>query len=146
MSLLMEAKYLKKIYVQSQNADPSPPLGTVLGNLGVNTVNFCNSFNVYTNKLPVYFLLKVYISIYDNRTCSFNVRLPSTCFFLKLLRFERTIKVKVLDRYNDKVINCVRLRDVLQLARLKFPFLDLKLSVLIIRGSVRSMDLIVVPN
>jgi hypothetical protein len=31
----LEAKYLKKLYIQSQAADPSPPLGTVLGNLGV---------------------------------------------------------------------------------------------------------------
>jgi ribosomal protein L11 len=28
-------RYKKRNYIQSQKADPSPPLGTILGNLGV---------------------------------------------------------------------------------------------------------------
>lgn len=37
----MITKYTKKIFIRAQSADPSPPLGTVLGNLGVQTSNFC---------------------------------------------------------------------------------------------------------
>jgi ribosomal protein L11 len=33
-------KHIKKIYLRSQSADPAPPLGTVLGNLGVIQILF----------------------------------------------------------------------------------------------------------
>jgi len=35
LALKLEPKYTKKLFIQSQGADPAPPLGTVLGNLGV---------------------------------------------------------------------------------------------------------------
>jgi len=128
----LEAKYVKKIFIQSQMADPSPPLGTVLGNLGVNTVNFCNNFNLYTKKLPSYFMLKVTIFIFDNKTINFNTGLPSTSFILGLLKFDKVIKVRIFDRYNDKTISCVKLVEVIKLARLKFPYLEVSQSLGII--------------
>ena len=36
------------IYLRAQMAESGPPLGTVLGNLGVNTVKFCKEFNDFT--------------------------------------------------------------------------------------------------
>lgn len=65
MVIDLNYRFKKQNFIQSQKADPSPPLGTVLGNLGVNTVNFCTKFNSFTEKLPFYFLLKVLIYIYD---------------------------------------------------------------------------------
>jgi len=49
---------LKRFFIQAQKADPSPPLGTVLGNSGLNTIKFCNEFNIYTEKLPIIFFIK----------------------------------------------------------------------------------------
>lgn len=64
-------KHVKKIYLRAQSADPAPPLGTVLGNLGVNTNTFCTAFNLFTKQLPAYFSLKVTIYIFENRTTLF---------------------------------------------------------------------------
>lgn len=121
-------KYIKKIFIRAQSADPSPPLGTVLGNLGVTTSTFCTSFNLFTKQLPLYFLLKVTISIFENKSTTFTVDLPSTGYFLTLLKFDHVIKVRVFDRLHDKTIQCIKLLELLKLARLKFPYLPLDQS------------------
>ena len=84
--------HLKILSIRSQFADPSPPLRTILGNLGVNTISFCNSFNTYTKNLPDYFTLKVLINISINRTFTFQIFLPSMGSILNLLKFQKIIK------------------------------------------------------
>lgn len=143
--LMEDIKYKKSIYIRAQSADAAPPLGTILGNIGVNTINFCTAFNIYTKQLPNYFLLGVNIVIFDNRTFSFSVKLPSIGFILSLLKFERTIKVKVNDRLNDKIIVCVKLSSILQLAKLKFGKIDY-CSLKVLKGTLYSMNLIVVKD
>ena len=137
-------KYSKRLFIQSSSAEPVPPLGTILGNLGVNTVSFCNDFNSFTKNLPIYFILKVYIYIYENKSVVFNVGLPSTGFILNLLKFNKIIKFKLFDRINEKSISCVKISEVIKLAKLKFPSLPLNKATSIIFGSIKSMQLIVV--
>ena len=129
---IQQPKHIKIIFIRSQMADPSPPLGTVLGNLGVNTVSFCTGFNLFTKLLPNYFVLKTTIFIYENRSTSFLIDLPSTGFILNLLKFEKIIKIKQFDRWHDKTIFCVKLYEVFKLAKFKFPELALTESFLII--------------
>lgn len=47
--------------------------------------------------------------IYDNKSVSFQVQLPTTSFIINLLKFELTIKVQVFDRINDKIVSCIKL-------------------------------------
>jgi ribosomal protein L11 len=70
-------KHKKQIYITSQKADSAPPLGTILGNIGVNTANFCIQFNSYTKNLPTYFKLAVFINIFDNRNFEFSIKPPA---------------------------------------------------------------------
>lgn len=139
-------KHIKNIFLRSQSAEPAPPLGTILGNLGVNTTTFCTNFNLFTKNIPIYFLLKVKISIYENRSTSFVIDLPSTCYFLNLLKFEKIIKVWVFDRFNDKTIWCVKLYEILKLTKLKFPELPLNQSFFIILGSIKSMNIYILKS
>jgi len=143
-NLINGAKYSKRIFLRAGSADPSPPLGTVLGNLGVNTVSFCTSFNLFTKSLPNYFVLKVNIFVYENRSTSFVVDLPSTGHFINLLKFEKVIKVRVFDKFQDKNVFCINLLEVIKLALLKFPQLPLCKSILIIWGTVKAMNLNVI--
>jgi len=132
MEAIINYRYIKKNFIQSQKADPSPPLGTILGNLGVNTVNFCTKFNLFTSKLPYYFILKVIIYIFDNKSFNFIVSLPATSKILNLLKFDKIIKIRVFDRFHDKTISCIKLYSLFKLAKFKFPNLQLKKSFLII--------------
>lgn len=70
------------MFVRSQSAETGPPLGTVLGNLGVNAIKFVKDFNDFTKELPSYFLLKVHIYILEDRSYNFSVFLPTMVFFL----------------------------------------------------------------
>jgi len=137
----MKPKFIKKVFIRAQSADPSPPLGTVLGNLGVNTVSFCTTFNLATKTIPTYFLLKVTINIFENKTTSFLVNLPSTGYFLGLLKIDVTRKVRIADKIQDKIVSCIKINEVAKLAKFKFPFLSLKLAIFIIFGSVKAMNL-----
>ena len=88
----MDVQFTVLLFLRSQFAESGPPWGTVLGNLGVNTVKFCKEFNDFTSDLPSYFLLKVKIFIAENKSFSFLVFLPSTGFLIGLLKFQRVIR------------------------------------------------------
>ena len=138
---LVRVKYIKKIYLQSNSADPSPPLGTILGNIGANAGTFCTQFNLRTQNLPTYFSLKTTIYIYDNKNMNFTIDLPSTSYFLNLLKFDKLIIVRMSDRSHEKTVSCVTLYSILKLAKLKFPYMDLYSSFKIVVGTVNSMNL-----
>jgi hypothetical protein len=65
------------------------------------------SFNLFTKTLPVYFLLKTTIHIFDNKSTTFTVDLPSVGYFLSLLKFEKLVKIKIFDKYQEKNIFCI---------------------------------------
>jgi large subunit ribosomal protein L11 len=127
----------------SNKALPVPPLGTILGNLGVNTISFCDQFNNYTSNLPNYFLLQVKIEIFENKTFSFTVNISPTGFLLNLLKYEKKIKIQYFDRIHEKTILCVNSEDVLKLALFKFPKMELNKSINIILGTLRSMNIVI---
>jgi hypothetical protein len=76
--------------------------------------------------------LKVTIFIFDNKSTTFTIDLPSTGYFLSLLKFEKIIKIQIADRYQDKTIFCIKLSEVLKLAIFKFPYLSLDKAILIL--------------
>src|SRR3954464_11365947 len=82
------------IYIKAGQAESGPPLGTILGNIGVQTVKFCKEFNEFTKELPSYFLLKVKIIIEENKSFTFSVEMPSVGFIISLLKKEEKIKKK----------------------------------------------------
>lgn len=85
----MEIKNKLQLYIQAQTADAAPPLGTVLGNLGVNTVNFCKEFNSETADIPNYLKVRVTIEIYSNRSYKFKIGKPTLGSLIDLLSFEK---------------------------------------------------------
>ena len=132
---------IKKCYIMSKKAEPLPPLGTVLGNLGVNTNKFCEDFNNYTKNLPNYFIIQVIIMIFENRSYNFTIKGPTTSFLINLLKFEKKIKIPIFDRIHEKIIFCINSDDIIKIALFKFPDLNLQKSIPIILGSLKSMDI-----
>ncbi len=135
-----ELKHFITIYVYSNNAEAGPPLGTVLGNLGVNAVKFCKEFNEFTSELPSYFLLGVSISIFEDRSYKFFVKSPSIGYIISLLKFERIVK----KNGRDFTEHCVFFDDMIKLALFKFPNYSVKRSFPIILGTVKSSNLTVI--
>jgi ribosomal protein L11 len=114
-----------QFFISAQSASSGPPLGTVLGNLGVNAVKLAEAFNNYTEKLPGYFCLKVTIYIYENRTFDFAVEAPSTGAWLKRLRFQKEIASFKGNFPIKKVRDCINLHDLIKLSLFRFPTLPL---------------------
>jgi large subunit ribosomal protein L11 len=128
------------LYIRANAAKIGPPLGTTLGNIGVNTVKFCKEFNDYTSELPNYFLLKVKILIIENKSFTFSVDLPSIGFIISMLKKEETIKDQ-----NGVIINTsyILLEDFVKIAKFKFPNHSLKKSLKVIKGSLLSANIVI---
>jgi large subunit ribosomal protein L11 len=126
------------IYIRSNSAKSGPPLGTTLGNIGVNTMKFCKEFNDYTKDLPNYFLLKVTIIITENKSFTFSVDLPSVGFIISMLKKEEIFKDK---NGITQQISYITIDDFIKIAKFKFPHYDLKKSLKIVKGSLLSANI-----
>ena len=135
----MEDSIIKlTIYIKANGAESGPPLGTTLGNIGVNTIKFCKEFNEFTKDLPNYFLLRVSIVITENKSFTFTADLPSIGFLIYLLKKEEVLKNKDgVVTYNSYIF----LEDLLRLAKFKFPTFDIKKSSKIIKGTLLSANI-----
>jgi len=121
------------LYIRANSAKIGPPLGTTLGNIGVNTAKFVKEFNEFTKELPNYFLLKVIILVSENKSFIFNIELPSIGFFCSLLKKEEKFKDNNGFIHTNVYIN---LEDFLKLAKFKFPTYNIKKALKIIKGSL----------
>ncbi len=76
-------KYYIKIHVLSGMANPSPPIGPILGQRGLNIMNFCKSFNEKTSNVEKGIPLPVIITVYSDRTFDFVIKSPTVTYLLK---------------------------------------------------------------
>jgi large subunit ribosomal protein L11 len=72
-----------KLQVPAGAANPSPPIGPALGQRGLNIMEFCKSFNAQTQNVEKGTPLPVVITIYGDRTFSFEMKTPPVSHFLK---------------------------------------------------------------
>lgn len=129
------------IYLRAQSAEAIPPLGTVLGNLGVNSIKFCKEFNEFTQDLPSYIVLGVSITVMENRSYSFEVTSgPSIGHLVGLLRYE----ARLLERNQPVLRRCISLRSVVQLARYRFPQLPLQMSLPTVVAAMNASSLTII--
>jgi len=73
----MKQQTVLTLYIRANKAQTGPPLGTILGNIGVATVKFVKEFNEFTNTLPDYFLLGVKKIVKKNKSFTFFITMPS---------------------------------------------------------------------
>lgn len=136
----MYEKVKLELYIRANGAESGPPLGTTLGNIGVNTIKFCKEFNDYTQELPNYFLLKVNINVNENRTFFFYVDLPPIGFLISLLKKEELLKDSSGTSYS---IYYIILEDFLKLCKFIFPTYNLEDSSKILKGTLLSSNIII---
>jgi len=123
--------------------EAGPPLSTILGNVGINTVKFCKELNEFTKDLPFYFLLEVKIYIYADKTYKFLVCEPSAALMLRLVSVKKEIKVQISGGYKSKLVDAVKIEDIFLVSFFKFDNC-LENSLKSIYGTVSSLNLYVI--
>lgn len=72
-----------KLQVPAGQAKPSPPVGPALGQHGLNIMEFCKGFNAKTQKMEAGAPVPVVITVYADRTFSFEMKTPPASYYLK---------------------------------------------------------------
>ena len=72
-----------KLQVPAGAANPAPPIGPALGQRGLNIMEFCKAFNAKTGQMEKGMPIPVIITIYQDRSFTFEMKTPPVSFFLK---------------------------------------------------------------
>src|SRR2546423_15509869 len=72
-----------KLQVRAGAANPAPPIGPALGQRGLNIMEFCKAFNAQTQKMEKGAPIPVVITIYGDRSFTFEMKTPPMSHFLK---------------------------------------------------------------
>lgn len=134
-----------KLQVPAGQAKPSPPVGPALGQHGLNIMEFCKTFNARTQKMDPGSPVPVVITVYQDRTFTFEMKTAPASHFLKTaagLKSGSSTPGKA-----GGVVGQVTWAQVEEIAQAKMPDLnaaDIEGAKKIIAGSARSMGLEVV--
>src|ERR1700686_2211268 len=120
-----------KLPLPAGAANPSPPTGPALGQRGLNIMEFCKAFNAQTQKLEKGAPIPVTITVYADRSFTFELRTPPVSHFLKkAAKLESGSKAPVREIAEQKMkdLNCDTIESAMRM----------------VEGSARSMGLEVV--
>ncbi len=129
-----------KLQVPAGQANPSPPVGPALGQHGVNIMEFCKAFNAQTQGLEAGAPVPVVISVYSDRSFTFQMKTPPAAF---LLRKAAGI-TKGSPRPNTEKVGKVTREQLEEIAQAKMPDLtaaNMDAAVRTIAGSAISAGL-----
>jgi len=71
-----------KLQLPAGQANPAPPVGTALGQHGVNIMGFCKEFNAAT-KEQAGLIIPVVISVFQDKSFTFILKSPPAAVLLK---------------------------------------------------------------
>jgi large subunit ribosomal protein L11 len=132
-----------KLQVPAGAANPSPPIGPALGQRGVNIMEFCKAFNAATGELEKGMPIPTIITVYADRSFSFETKTPPATFLLK-----KAAKLKSGSKEPGKSsVGQVTRSTLREIAEVKMKDLnanDIDAAIKIIEGSALSMGLEVV--
>ena len=137
------------LQVPAGQANPAPPIGPALGQRGVNIMEFCKAFNAKTKDLEQGAPIPVKITVYSDRSFTFEMRLPPATFLIKKAAgLKATGKPgsgsKEPGRSVAGQITMAQLRDIAKLKMKDMNTTDIEQAAKTLAGSARSMGLQVV--
>ena len=126
-----------KLQIRAGQATPAPPVGTALGQHGVNIMDFCRQYNDATQQQSGQ-VIPVELTIYEDRTFDFITKTPPAAELIK--------KAAGLSKGsgvpNRDKVGTISPDQVRRIAEQKMPDLnasDIDAAMKIIEGTARSM-------
>ena len=128
------------LQVPAGDAKPAPPIGPALGQRGVNIMEFCKAFNAQTTDMDKGTPLPTKITVYADRSFSFEIKTPPASFLIK-----KAAGLKAGSKEPGKVVAGKIARSKLaEIAQTKMKDLnanDIEAATKIIEGSARAMGI-----
>ena len=125
------------LQIRAAQATPAPPVGTALGQHGVNIMEFCRQYNEQTQAMAGQVIPAV-LTIYEDRTFSFILKQPPAA---ELIKQAAGIEKGSGVPNRDKVASLTHAQ-VIDIAHKKMADLnanDVDMAARIIAGTARSM-------
>lgn len=128
-----------KLQIPAGKANPAPPVGSALGQHGVNIQDFCNQFNEKTKELGDT-LVPVVISVYEDRSFSFITKsAPASTMIKKALNLKSGSGTPQKDKVGH--LNKDQLRDIAEKKMEDLNANDVEQAMRIIAGTANSMGI-----
>ena len=129
-----------KLQVPAGAANPSPPIGPALGQRGLNIMEFCKAFNAKTADQEKGAPTPVVITIFADKSFTFETKLPPVTYFLK-----KAVNLKSGSKLPGKdsagTISQAQIRDIAEKKLKDLNAYDVDAAMKMIAGSARSMGL-----
>jgi large subunit ribosomal protein L11 len=132
-----------KLQIKAGAATPAPPVGTALGQHGVNIMDFCRQYNEATQQQAGQ-VIPVELTIYDDRSFTFVLKQPPAA---ELIKEAAGIEKGSGVPNRDKVATLTP-QQVRRIAERKMADLnanDVEMAMRIVAGTARSMGVEVEP-
>lgn len=126
-----------KLQLKAGQANPAPPVGPVLGQHGVNIMEFCKQFNAKTQK-NMGEVTPVVIYVYKDRSFTFETKIPPVSYLI----LQKIKKDKGSAVPNKDKIGTLTKQQVEEIAKVKLPDLnctEVASAYKIVAGTARSM-------
>ena len=132
------------LQIRAGQATPAPPVGTALGQHGVNIMEFCKQYNARTqNKEMTGLIIPVVITVFNDKSFTFITKTPPAAVLLK----KAANVAKGSGTPNKDKVGKVTEKQVVEIAKQKMPDLNaasLETAIKSIKGTARSMGIEVV--
>jgi large subunit ribosomal protein L11 len=129
-----------KLQVPAGSATPQPPIGPALGQRGINIPEFCKAFNAATQDMEKGAPTPVVITIFADKSFSFETKLPPVTYFLK-----KAVNLKSGSKLPGKdsagKITQAQIREIAEKKMKDLNAYDVDAAAKMIVGSARSMGL-----
>ncbi len=128
---------LVKLQIRAGQATPAPPVGTALGQHGVNIMDFCRQYNEATQQQAGQ-VIPVELTIYEDRSFTFVTKQPPAA---ELIKSAAGIEKGSGEPNRDKVgmLSQAQVRRIAEQKMVDLNANDVGMAMRIIAGTARSM-------
>ena len=135
-----------KLQVPAGSATPSPPIGPALGQRGLNIMEFCKAFNAATQNQEKGSPTPVVITIYADKSFSFETKLPPVTYRHKKAAGLKIGKKpasgsKLPGKESAGKVTQKQIREIAEAKLKDLNAYDIDAAAKMIAGSARSMGL-----
>ncbi|NCP63020.1 MAG: 50S ribosomal protein L11 [Alphaproteobacteria bacterium] len=129
-----------KLQIAAGKANPSPPVGPALGQKGVNIMEFCKAFNAKTQEMEPGMPIPVVITVYADRSFTFETKTPPASYFLKkAAKLQKGSQTPGRDIVAS--VTRAQLEEIATAKMVDLNAADIDAAVKIIAGTARSMGM-----